>query len=124
MQKVSTLPVKSILGKFTYKILGIPFVIYLVNKAGMKQLGSDAYAFVVKGPEPYAVFTEEHLEAVTVLHEVFHMFTYTTFCHAQDDLSAEDMEEIAADLVAYRTQDMEKAATEIKARLDKIKEKK
>ena len=52
------------------------------------------------------------------------MFTYTTFCHAQDDLSAEDMEEIAADLVAYRTQDMEKAATEIKARLDKIKEKK
>lgn len=124
MQKISTLPVKNIRGKFTYKILGIPFVIFLVNKAGMKQLGSDAYAYVMKDPEPYAVFTEEHLEDVTVLHEVFHMFMYTTFSHSQDDLSSDDMEEISADLVSYRHDQMKKAATEIKDRLVKIKEKK
>ena len=123
MQKISTLPAKSILGKFTYKILGIPFTIYLVNRTGMKQLGQDAYAFIQKDPEPYAVFFDERLENSLIRHEVFHMYAFTTFAHVMVENSAEDMEELAADLFAYRAEEIIKTSNDIKARLEKIKEK-
>jgi len=68
--------------------------------------------------EPFIMrFCEENLQLSVIRHELFHCYMASCFLSTQNEMTAENVEEVACDVFAYLTSDIMKKAYKLEEML-------